>query len=631
MAEKRDNAEIPESAKSPEDVLIETKEEELRAAQREQQAKGGAEAKEPSPKTHTPDGVSQTVRDIRGKTLNLQQGNNTFNINILHNSSEGFGSFEDTIKKIGNGLNQFGDAYEFVSQMTKGDAIVLDKDGDTHEAETELYETPEQIKEWYCEKLNEWETCFVQAAVVLHGAPVDQIRDAAETLYHPLPINADGTIVPKPIQRISEKTLHTRLYMKIVYTQYAERLFWSDANTNGLSTFAVRLLPIIVRQSNLSVTSQQGLHFLKQLEKWSTTLSGECAWRATRALGGVWLKLHRDYLLRILNEWAGSDDPDDWRRAATLLDGAYEVEYAEHGEQINQGNNSFVLSLLARWTKHAHASFQVNVGSTVAQAYGRIGQRSISPALEGLEKLLRYPLRRKDDRDIEIPLFVFVAGTWSYITLARFGYVREVLQHLASLVEKYCYQRQSPQGKERREYRAECSLMLEVIFHIFFIIAAVSLNGVKDNMPGNYKQEMKLEQHPILPDKEGKDMLLTGILSHEEADWRHHIITILCGAILEKNAESAFYLMKIWAEIVLKELGEQRLPLREAFIAFMLELEERGNEWCQRLVGVGEYYVPDLFALNYKRMLQKWQIRKSGVPPQPLGAFAKDVSRRLNF
>lgn len=637
MADNQDDKNAPENPASPDMAAKDAQDEKLRAANQARQAKdkpegNAAEAKEPPNSGRDsrenagrpPNGSN--VRDVVGENVSVHQG--AMYVNILNASygAGGYASFGDMFSKLGGLNNPFFRGYENLFKATPADATLTNEDADTQKAGVKPPETEEEIEEWYCEKLTAWETCFVEAAAVLHGAPIHRVRDAADTLYHPTGQTENTPILQ--VTKISAKTLRTHLYMQTVYVEGAERLFWTDANASGLSTFATRLLPIIVRQSNLSATNKQGTHLLKQLERWATDLSGESAWRATRALGSLWLKLDMDHFQHMVNEWVESDDPDDWRRAATLLDGAYEAEYADQGERVNQGNNSFVLSFLARRTRHAHASFQVNAGSIVAQTYGRIGQRSITLALKGLEALLRYPLRRKKDSEIQIPLVVFVSTTWSYVTLARFGYIAEVLAHIASVVEKCCYQRRSPQGSERFEYRAQCRFMLETMFHIFFLIASASLSGVHDTMRGDYKREAKLPSNPILPSAEGQDMLLVGILSSEEGDWRQCIITIVCGAILEKNAEPAFLLLKIWAEIMLKE---QSPVLRQAYADFMVEIWERGNQWCRHLAGVDEYDDPELFAFSYSEALHKWQIRKVGVPPQPIGAFAKDICRRLNI
>jgi hypothetical protein len=570
---------------------------------------------------------SRNMGDIVGGNVSVHNiiRNNYFVSNSPHDESSSFDSF---LGKLDDN-DPFGQVYRDISRSTARDTHLRNKDIAGREVKANPFETREEIETWYCEELSEWEICFVQAAAVLHGAPFHQIRDAAETLYHPVITHKDGIAIAAPAQKISEKILRTHLHMEIITTEGAERLLWFDANASGLSTFAVQLLPIIVRQANLTVAHHQRLPFLKQLEEWSRTLSGECAWRATRALGAVWIKLDENHFLYMVREWATSDIPSDWRRAAILLDGAYEVEYAEQGENIHKSNNSIVLNLLKKWTKHAHNSFQVNVGTTVGQAYQYIGQRSLIIALDGLDELLHYPLHRKHDLEIQVPLVVYVSATWGYITLARFGYAREVLKHIASLTEKYCYQRNSPKGKERLEYRARCRFMLETIFHIFFLIASASLNGVHEKERGGYKRETQLPQHPVLPGEEGQDVLLAGILSSEEAEWYQHIMTILCGAILEKNAESAFYLLKIWAEAIFKEQEPERHLLRQAFLEFLLALAAKGDQWCMRLVKMEEYDYPDLFVMQYKECLEQWRIKKINDSSPALGALAKDVLGRL--
>lgn len=571
------------------------------------------------------DTFSGDATKIVGGNVKLHQG--TQNIVILQGGYGSSTSVEDLLGKLGGDDNSFSHAYKNFFKSTSSDTPLTNENTDTHKAEEKLPETPEEIEDWYCDELTEWETCFVEATAVLHGAPLHEIRNAAQTLYHPSVFDADKPSAAKSGTRISENTLRTRLYMQKAYIGDAERLLWCDANASGLSSFASRLLPIIVSQSNLSVV-QEGTTFLEQLEEWTTTLSGECAWRANRALGSIWLKLDKKRFQRMINEYVESDDFDDWRRAATLLDGAYEVEYAEHGEQIEQENNSLVLTTLARWTQHAHASFQINVASTAAQAYGRIGQTSTECALKGLETLLRYPLRRKNDSEVQMPLLAFVSVTSSYFTLARFGYIRAVLQHIAAVVEKCCYHRRSPSDSTRKEYRAQCRFLLDTMFHVFFVIASLSLNGVKDKKQGNYTRETTLPTYPILPDAQGQDSLLAGILSNAEADWRQHIMTILCGAILEENAEPAFFLLKVWAETMLKEVGPQQPLLREAFSDFLLELWDRGNQWCILLASVDEYADRELFTSWFEHALQQWQVKKG--PPQPVEAFAKDVLKKLD-
>src|SRR5205823_1959210 len=43
-----------------------------------------------------------------------------------------------------------------------------------------------EIESWYYQELNARERCFVQAAAVLHGAPLRAISEATRELYAPL-------------------------------------------------------------------------------------------------------------------------------------------------------------------------------------------------------------------------------------------------------------------------------------------------------------------------------------------------------------------------------------------------------------------------------------------------------------
>ena len=371
MSEQPDEVKAAENPSPPNNAAQQAKEKDLKAAHQAQQAKAGGAKEQPNngpqgnggqrPLPMGPNGEpSARVGNVVGKNVDVHQGTkNIANYLILNDNS---GSLGEGLSKFLNDAGSLNNAYGDRARATKRDTPLTNKDADTPETEVKLPETVEAIKDWYYEQLtDEWEICFVQAAAVLHGAPVHQIQKAASTLYHHPIVSAEHPGVSRSLPRISEKRLR-QLYMEIVDTQDADRLFWLDANTSGLSTFAMQLLPIIVRKSNLSATHQQGQDFLAQLEEWSVTLPDECAWRTTRALGGLWIKLEKDYFLRIVNEWANSDDSKDWHHAATLLDGAYEVEYAKQGEQVNESNNSVVLELLERWTRHAHASFQENIG-----------------------------------------------------------------------------------------------------------------------------------------------------------------------------------------------------------------------------------------------------------------------------
>jgi len=271
----------------------------------------------------------------------------------------------------------------------------------------------------------------------------------------------------------------------------------------------------------------------------------------------------------------------------------------------------------------------------IAQAYGRIGQRSLQPALRGLEVLTLYPLRHKNDKDVGIPRGVFFTIVWSYVTLARFGHARAMLKYMAEICEHYCRDRHSPQGRERTEYLGQCRLMLGTIFQAFFLLSSISLSGQqgsKKNQEARYKRSDALPEHPSVP-AEQQDILLAGILSDNEEEWRNHIMTILCAAMLEnraRSAETAFYLLRIWAEAVLAEPVSVRATLREQYRQFMVELWKRGCVWRRQQLQAHEIEYIDDFSIRYKNTLEQWRVESFYAPqPLPLGAFARDVGSCL--
>lgn len=510
---------------------------------------------------------SGSVGGVTGNTVDLQQGNRTNTeihnfffadrpddkaiLRILRLSTKHTGYPDEMLSGDFTNDDPMLRTFKDLSQASNTDTFLANEQTDQEGKGVKLPEKPEKINDWYCKKLSDWEKCFVQAAAVLHGAPVYQVRDAANMLYQPESAisNISGNPVIAPTPRSIERVNLAKVYLKIINVGGADRLFWyDDLNASGQSSFAVRILPTIITQSNLSssISSEQG--FLQQLEAWTELLPSDSAWRATRAMGAIWYKHDQKLFSSLAHQWATNTDSRYWRRAALLLEGAFAVEYAdaEQHATVSLHDTSVVLTMLAQWTREAHASFQANIGSTIAQAYGRIGQLSLEPALQGLAALLRYPIRKKDDNKSGMPLFVFAAVTWSYVSLARFGSAQGVLEHLATLVTHYCYQRHTPElTKDRMLYLAQRQLILEAVFFSFFLLSSDSLNAVDRHTPGHYQHVFHLPEHPQIPGDQKQDILLAGILAQEEPAWRENITTILCAAMLENKAEEAGYLMRL--------------------------------------------------------------------------------------
>ncbi len=556
-------------------------------------------------------------------------------------------SFETFLGALGANGGRFGSRRGAFGNLADNPNSIFRKYGEAHNTPSfvnagaeagaksnnvKLPETLEEISDWYCNELSDLEICFVQAAAVLHGAPVHLITAEANKLYEPIQkvkerrlvllSEIDSTdsahLLSLSAQKTWSKELQTRTYTTISCIG-AKRLLWQDANTSGNSLFASRLLSVIAQESASSMGERAGQDFLTRLEKWSETLTGECGWRATRALGVVWYDLDQTRLRKMANGWAGSEE---WWRAANLMDGAYEAEYAKIGEKADHASSSMVLDVLEEWVEKAHSSLQIYPGCAAARAYERIGQRFLQPALSGLDSLLHFPLR-EEDNEVKIPLAIFASAVWSYLILARFGYAREVLGHLASNLDRLSHQRQPHQSREKRDQRAIC---LEAMFNVFLFIATASLSGTNDDNESKYDTSQKLTEHPPIPDEEGKDVLLAGILAVDEWDWRDHLMTILCAMLVEQQAKVAFDLMRAWAEMVLAEQNSQALELRTEYIRFVAGVGKRVGQWDNDLSA--EFNFRGLID-TFKRKLDDWRL--DGLQRRhPLGAFAKDVLRQLN-
>jgi len=275
-----------------------------------------------------------------------------------------------------------------------------------------------EIEHWYYQELSVRERCFVQAAAVLHGAPLRAISEATRELYAPLkaqdeareetrkaqekpqpstpppaafhvpdvpPSSVSDFLVriysliqqeervrltqsntseevmasPLPVESPSE-SINTLLERTHTYTRRvngATRLFWQDADESGLSRFSVDLLRFLAREASMEdmFGSQLDQRFLDIIGQWPTKYQGERSWRSASALGVIWW--HQDartFLWRQANKWAKSQQEQDWERAAALLDGAYQVERDTMQANAADGVSSSVLQLLNQWISTAH-------------------------------------------------------------------------------------------------------------------------------------------------------------------------------------------------------------------------------------------------------------------------------------
>ncbi|MBV9227945.1 MAG: hypothetical protein JOZ18_01435, partial [Chloroflexi bacterium] len=539
-----------------------------------------------------------------------------------------------------------------------------------------------EIEHWYYRELNTRERCFVQAAAVLHGAPLRAISEATRELYAPLkeqdeareearktqekpqpstpppaafqvpdapPSSVSDFLVriysliqqeerarvaqsntteevmaPPPPVESSSDSINTLLERTHTYTRRvngATRLFWQDADENGLSHFSVDLLRFLSREASMEdmFGSQPDQSFLDIIGQWPTKYQGERSWRSASALGIIWWHQDaRNFLWRQANKWAKSQQEQDWERAAALLDGAYQIE------RDTDAVSSSVLQLLEQWISTTHqAQNERGEGYAAARAYALIGRKSPEIALKGLERLLRFPQPQATNEGPRYPpedLFVF--GVLKYVDLVRSGHVRQVLKHLADQAERYAHWQGNAQIKgERRENTNQRSVALYVIFTAFFLVASCSLSAVDNMVSANYSTSERLSDHPACPDGEGRDILLAGLLTKaEQPDWQDQLATLLCALIMEKNYQPALYLLRRWGEIVLQNKGANA-AFEVTYAQFLVKVGELIQIWSADR-GSGQ-----LFAFGtYRYGLTLWLTDRR--VPQP--DFSQLAQKALN-
>jgi hypothetical protein len=511
---------------------------------------------------------------------------------------------------------------EEIQSSTIGAAFVNEVRTEAIEASNALPESDKEMAHWYYQELSESDRCFVQAAAVLHGAPLGDVAEATKELYAPLkerdktrsaqvpevapPValspsstisevlmsewmratqaNASkGESVPLSVTDPSLGSVHSLLERTHTYTlrvNGAMRLQWQDADASGLSHFSVDLLRFLARESAMEdmFGPQSGQRFLDIIGQWPVKYTGERSWRSASALGVIWWHQNaRKLLWGRANEWARSEQEQDWEHAAALLDGAYQVERDTMKTGADNAGNSAVLQLLNQWVATAHqVEKEGGEGYAAARAYALIGRKSPEIALKGLDRLLLFDQPQSLNEEPRYPpedLYVF--SVFKYVDIVRSGHIRQVLKHLAENAESHAHWR----GR-RRENRHQSTVALQITFAVFFLTAACSLSAVDKHVPASYTLGKRLPNYPSCPDSKGRDILLAGLLARAERHfWQDQLATLLCAIIIEKNHQPALYLLRRWGEIVLKDKSKDASTIEEAYAQFLVKVGKLILAW----------------------------------------------------
>ncbi len=505
----------------------------------------------------------------------------------------------------------------------------------------QLPQTPEALEEWYYEKLTLSERCFVQAAAVLHGAPVYEIAKAGAMLFAPIQKawlqeslllgEVEESAATRLVERLVQELLHPpkpeQLYASthtiIRKINGSPRLYWKDVSPNGTSAFRQRVLHFVAERASSFkdlCMVPPGQSFLDQLRRWPDEFSSEseeCSWRAANVLGAIWYMLDTNRLRTQANLWAASSRQSNWRHAAWLLDGAFEMEQGTSGNlSEDKSTSSTVLDIVEEWVEDAYLPSEAGKGCAAADFYGLIGRRTPEIALKGLEHLMELP-EGEEQGNRAFLLLIFVVT--NYVYLARTGRVREVMEYLAELADRQSHQRNLAEEKKNEQFaELQRRVNLGTVFAAFFVIASYSLSAVEEDTPTSYSPSQPFPERPALPDKQGRDVLLMGLLARHEGHWRFHIARLLCAALLDGEAEGASELLRHWAEIVLQGVPQGHNPAADPAVQtyerFLVDVWGLLRMWCSELRGKGFNKQKEFD--GFKDRMRNWQ-KESGSSKKP--------------
>lgn len=453
--------------------------------------------------------------------------------------------------------------------------------GDTADGQ-ELPKTQRDVADWYTQLFG-LERCYVIAACVLQGAPSHEVSRAAHEL-HQLIEQARPVVQRAPNDErsghgamepdfISAEDLLVHTHSVAHKIEGAERIMWRD------EAFDTLVREFLARQATTVGMRFAEHDLLDILQGWAVSDDEERSFRAARVLADLWWRQHQDKLLDLAETWAASDEPQIWQGGAALLYGAYVAERAERPG--TKDADSIVLRRLHEWSdwRDDDAGFAL----VATYAYGLLGRQWPEVALDGLDYLLCLGAKARKHNTTP-PLSILFLAMLSYVEMASAGQIRPLLKRFASHAEYYTLDApaQSHSLLEPAQSLGARQRSLEMLFFHFVFLAALSISGVRSggNAHVPYLIDVGLPPRPDMPSARGQDVLLAGLLSNQEAEWRASVQTLLCAAISTGRQQLAFDLLASWIHIV---TFEPRVAALETLCRVVCDLHRQLSDWDKRL------------------------------------------------
>ncbi len=510
----------------------------------------------------------------------------------------------------------------------------------TNTSSSPLPKKDSDLAEWFY-KLTDYQQCYVQTAAILHGASAHEVSKRTDELYSLLLQQREQSVKTFSSLHMSDQSdaqgekastlagsfLHRqpghnlRVITHTVTRRFqgVERLYWQDADKYGQSEFGLRLLVFLAGEYvNMGRHSQS---LLDVLLRWASKESNECTWRSARAVGAILWYQNVDQLRATARLWAAKNTLRSRRQVASLLYGAYEIDFTHHQGAANELATTPVIQLLDEWSHFVQDKpnrTNLNKGCIVANTYGLISKQVPDIALKGVEQLLHASGNATaNEAD---PLFA--AAVSAQVTLIWSGHLHIVLRYLTQAVEQFVHTHSM-----RSFSRSQRDIYLNALFQTLFLIIGASSSNIQNKEAAAYVGHGLFPDQPIFPDTEGRDMILLGILTPDKIEWRDDLLSLFCAALIEKRSRPTFSILLQWAETVLSLQGtlEEKNACLSAFRQWMIDLAHTIQTWTQDLEQNGFRSPQALDTYLYR--LEQWRIQRRFSPS--LNTLATEVIESL--
>jgi hypothetical protein len=505
----------------------------------------------------------------------------------------------------------------------------------------------EQLSEKYYQ-LEEYARCYILVVALLHGATVREIylrtdelyRLILEEKYNTLKIpdkkqNTSSTVIASPqlpmftFPRQASLALQKQTWTVSYREKGAERIFWYDIDSTGHSSFEIRMLTFLAKES--AGKGEHWEHFFELVREWSgrkgkRNSQAESPWRSARALGAILWYQDVVELQKLAEDWAKGETFTRRKLAASLLNGAYEAEC----QKLSTGTQTAVWQLLDQWilkSQKPQYKTDIRLGCVAASTYGLISSSRIPPDIDEVLRKLDVLLQIQEYHLAEYIGTLTATVSSTYVSLSLSGHIRQVLSSLADIAKELVHWKTPRALKGRKVYRQQREIRLDTVLNTFFLIATAMVPDREIALQSQQQSSCSIYTQPLsedvsFPDPNERDLFLVAILTEDKL--ATPLRTLLCAAMFAKKSQLTFELISQWTDIILAVQDSQRANATHVytpFVSFLVNLGKTIEQWSGDLQQRG-YRQPVAYEA-YQQKFIGWHTSRASK--QPLDALARDV------